>query len=80
MPDNAPHNALRDAVNRSIANGSPVVREISQEAFDAASKLFTRIEDLKAMLQCPATLKEKLEIKRLIKMANTERRQILGVD
>ncbi len=27
MPRNAPHNALRDAVNRAIANGSPVITE-----------------------------------------------------
>lgn len=25
MPNNAPHNALRNAVNRAIANGSPVI-------------------------------------------------------
>ncbi len=27
MPDNAPHNALRNAVNRAIAAGSPVIVE-----------------------------------------------------
>lgn len=27
MPKNAPHDALRNAVNRAIANGSPVITE-----------------------------------------------------
>lgn len=52
MKDNAPHNALRNAVNRAIENGSPVIVEQSKITYDSEGRadLHTYVQMKKAEL------------------------------
>lgn len=73
MPNNAPHNALRNAVNRAIANGAPVYENQPAKTLkDHASDTYLECQELirNLIVNDVASEREKIADRLLVRLSD----------